>query len=318
MNTRIEKTKALEFELTLIKGITVETGKSLVCSVRRVSDGFWWDGAAFTDTTYATNAMTELTGDDGLEARYVFTLPATNAEDIYQFRMRHTFSGDASASIFEVEVETYSEQVDAPRQQMEYLPGSIVRLSAFLQEGGIPILGATLGVSIQRQSDKRWWTGTMFQLTHRTVAMIEQTGNVAEEGEYTYLFTVPATPSTDVYHWSAKYNGPPAQYSKGVIRTADVNIHHIDANRDAAIGFRAAVKTVTRGKVVAGTLSTTEMTTDLVETTNNHYRGRAMYWEDGPLEDQQTQITTYDGGEKKLSYRQVTDVPQVGNKFVIV
>ena len=318
MNTRIEKTKALEFELTLIKGITVETGESLVCSVRRVSDGFWWDGAAFTNTTYTTNAMTELTGDDGLEARYAFTLPATNTEDIYQFRMRHTFSGDASASIFEVEVETYSEQVDAPRQQMTALSGSIVRLSAFLQEGGIPILGETLNVSIQRQSDKRWWTGTVFQLGYRTVTMIEQTGNVAEEGEYTYLFTLPATILAEAYHWSAKYDGPPAQYSKGVIRTADVNIFHIDASREAAQDFRAAVKTVTRGRAVGGTLTLTEMTTDLTETTNNHYRGRAMYWEDGPLKDSQTQITAYDGNSKKLSYRQVTDVPLVGNKFVIV
>jgi len=321
MNYRIQKTKDLEFELSLIKGTTPELGKTVPCSVRRISDGFWWDaagGGSFPDATYRTNNMTELTGNDGVEARYKFLVPATNLQDTYQFRARFQMTGDTADTLFEVEVETYSELTDAPRQHQEALPGGIVRLSAFLQDGGIAITGKTLGVSLQRQSDGRWWTGTgaIFQLGHRTVPLTEQTGNVAVEGEYTRLFTVPP-PMNEVYHWSVKYNGPPAIYIKGLIRTADANIYHVDGDRDAAISSRAALSTVTRGKAVAGTLTSTEMTTDLTETTVNHYRLRAMYWENGPLEDQQTQITAYDGAGK-LSFRQVTDVPLPGNKFVIV
>ncbi len=318
MNSRQEKTKALEFELTLISGTTVATGITLACSVRRQSDGFWWDGAAFTDTTYTTNNMTELTGDDGLEARYVFTVPATNAEDIYQFRARHTFAGDSDATMFEVEVETYSEGKQVARDGMEALPGDTINLVALLQEGGIPLTGKSVSVSIQRQSDSRFWTGVIWLSAYGTLPMVEQSGNVAMEGRYKLPFVIPAAPGNETYTWAAKYVGPPAQYFQGLIRTADVNLHNIDGDRVAAQDFKAAVRVVTRGTAVAGALTTTTMTTNLTEEGPNHYRGRAMYWVDGPLKDQQTEITVYDAITKKLSYRQVTVPPLAGNKFVIV
>ncbi len=319
MNARVEKTQPLEFELTLISGTTVATGITLACSVRRQSDGFWWDGSAFTNTTYTTNNMTELTGDDGLEGRYVFTIPAQNVEEAYLFRARHTFAGDSNPTMFEVELVAYSEAAANVRRYSEALPGEVVEIKAFLEAGGVVQTGESPVISIRRQSDGFWWNGIIWHIPYSTTAMVESTGNVAVEGEYVYLFNVPATPSSEKYHWSIKQGTPP-RYTKGEIRMADINVHHISASREAATDFRAAVITVVRGKAVAGTLTLTEMTTDLAETTVNRYRGRAMYWEDGPLKDEQTEILASLGpvGGGKLTFKQVTVSPVAGNSFVIV
>jgi len=59
------------------------------------------------------------------------------------------------------------------------------------------------------------------------------------------------------------------------------------------------------------------MTTDLTETTNNHYKGLVLKWTTGALAEQGTTITAYDGATKKLTYTAVTDAPVATDKFVI-
>jgi hypothetical protein len=69
---------------------------------------------------------------------------------------------------------------------------------------------------------------------------------------------------------------------------------------------------------VTGTLSTTEMTTDLTEATNDHYNGRIIIWTSGVLKDQATDITDYDGATKKLVFTAVTEAPSNADTFVIL
>ena len=72
------------------------------------------------------------------------------------------------------------------------------------------------------------------------------------------------------------------------------------------------------GSAIAGTLSTTAMTTDLTEATDDHYNGRTIIWTSGVLLGQATNITDYTGATKLLTYTAVTEAPTAGDDFIIV
>lgn len=71
------------------------------------------------------------------------------------------------------------------------------------------------------------------------------------------------------------------------------------------------------GSAEAGTLSTTEMTTDLTEATNDHFNGRTIVWTSGVLLGQASDVTAYLGSTGKLTYTATTDAPGSGDDFVI-
>lgn len=198
------------------------------------------------------------------------------------------------------------------------LPGDIVPLIAFLSIDGAAVTGETVAVSIQRASDNRWWSGQVWTPIYVTVPMVEQVGNVAVEGEYRHNFKVPVTPTIDRFLWSVKTGESTPQYVKGEIHTGGFNIGAIAGSTAAADSLGAAAGTVVRGTVVNGTLSLTEMTTNLTEKTSNHYRGRQCVWVTGRLEDQQSEVLSYSGILKSMIFRQVTDIPQVGDRFILV
>lgn len=91
----------------------------------------------------------------------------------------------------------------------------------------------------------------------------------------------------------------------------------ISGSTEAADNLEASAETIVSGAAAAGTLSTTEMTTNLTEATDDHYNGRLLTWTSGVLQDQQTDITDYDGSSKKLTYTAVTEAPSAGDTFVI-
>ncbi len=99
------------------------------------------------------------------------------------------------------------------------------------------------------------------------------------------------------------------------------NVHSdmkaLNAVADSAANLEQGAAAIAKGAAIAGTLSTTEMTTDLTETTNNHYKGLVLKWTTGALAEQGTEITAYDGATKKLTYTAVTDAPAATDKFVI-
>jgi hypothetical protein len=75
---------------------------------------------------------------------------------------------------------------------------------------------------------------------------------------------------------------------------------------------------VVLGVAETGTLSVTQMTTDLTEATADHYAGRSLVWLDGALAGQATRITAYAGTGGLLTFVAVTDAPSDGDRFVIV
>jgi len=95
------------------------------------------------------------------------------------------------------------------------------------------------------------------------------------------------------------------------------NVIQIDGDATAATKLKKSANVIVTGSAIAGTLSTTAMTTDLTEATNDHYIGRIIIWTSGVLKDQATDITAYDGTTKKLTYTATTEAPTVGDTFNI-
>lgn len=85
-----------------------------------------------------------------------------------------------------------------------------------------------------------------------------------------------------------------------------------------AAKLAASASVIIIGAAVTGTLSTTQMTTDLAEDTDIHYLGRVIIWTSGVLLGQATVITGYIGATKLFTYNAVTEAPSDGDTFVIV
>ncbi len=107
----------------------------------------------------------------------------------------------------------------------------------------------------------------------------------------------------------------PAALASGNIKA---DILAVNGSTAAAASLAKSAAAIVRAAAIAGTLSTTQMTTDLTEATNDHYNGRVIIWTSGVLLDQATNITDYDGATKMLTYTAITEAPTAGDTFVIV
>ena len=115
-------------------------------------------------------------------------------------------------------------------------------------------------------------------------------------------------------------------------RLAELDAANLPAVTDAikaitdAIGATAAAnlaRTLGAAGVVfftaeTGTLSTTVATTDLTETTDDHYIGRTIIWLTGVLAGQATDITDYSGTNGTLTFTALTEAPSNGDTGIIV
>ncbi len=105
--------------------------------------------------------------------------------------------------------------------------------------------------------------------------------------------------------------------------TTDALIEAVKAITDALTAAAAAklalsAGTIVTGTAVAGTLSTTQMTSDLSEATNNHYIGRVLIWTSGVLKNQGAEITDYAGANGLLTYAATTEAPSADDTFIIL
>jgi len=100
--------------------------------------------------------------------------------------------------------------------------------------------------------------------------------------------------------------------------TDTVDVGAIDGSTTAAARLSDSAETMVLGAAITGTLSTTQMSTDLTEATDDHYNGRVIIWTSGVLQDQATNITDYNGTTKALTYTATTEAPSNGDTFIIV
>jgi K+-transporting ATPase c subunit len=92
----------------------------------------------------------------------------------------------------------------------------------------------------------------------------------------------------------------------------------ISGSTAAADNLQASAETIVTGAAEAGTLSTTQMTSDLAEATDDHYNGRIVIWTSGVLANQASDITDYTGSTGMLTFTAVTEAPSAADTFVIV
>ena len=100
--------------------------------------------------------------------------------------------------------------------------------------------------------------------------------------------------------------------------TDTVDVGALGGDAAALANLAESAGTMVTGAAVTGTLSTTQMSTDLTEATDDHYNGRVIIWTSGVLQDQATNITDYDGTTKVLTFTAVTEAPSDTNTFIIV
>jgi hypothetical protein len=98
----------------------------------------------------------------------------------------------------------------------------------------------------------------------------------------------------------------------------DSDIRAVNGSTNSATKLALSADTMEVGTAIAGTLSTTEMTTDLTEITDNHYNGRILIWTSGTLLRQVASITGYVGSTKKLTFTAVTEAPIANDTWIIV
>lgn len=102
-----------------------------------------------------------------------------------------------------------------------------------------------------------------------------------------------------------------------VTNQVTANATAISGSATAADRAESIFLSLVVGAAQTGTLSTTQMSTNLTEATNDHYNGRLLTWVTGNLAGQQTDITDYDGTSKTLTFTAVTEAPADGDAFVI-
>lgn len=96
-----------------------------------------------------------------------------------------------------------------------------------------------------------------------------------------------------------------------------VDTIQISGSSDAADKLEESAKSMTTGAAISGTLSTTRMSTNLTESTNDHFVGKSLNWNTGALAGQSSDITAYDGVNKILTFTALTEAPVAGDDFVI-
>lgn len=94
------------------------------------------------------------------------------------------------------------------------------------------------------------------------------------------------------------------------------DILKISGETDPADKLAEGAKALVTGTVSTSS-TTTVITTNLTEATNDHYNGRTITFVTGVLAGQSAEITDYSGASKNLTVTALTEAPSSGDTFVI-
>lgn len=143
-----------------------------------------------------------------------------------------------------------------------------------------------------------------------------------QAGSYYYRAAMPAgsttvIPTTVVY---LQAGGSPTlgDIVIGSAQTSGANLFAVNSNVVAASNLGLAAGSEVQGAAVSGTLSVTQMSSNLTNTLNNAYLGRSIVWTSGLLTGVAAGITAYDGTTKILSFTAVPVAPTAADTFIIV
>lgn len=95
------------------------------------------------------------------------------------------------------------------------------------------------------------------------------------------------------------------------------DVQQINANTTAADNLQKSALGIVSGTVSTGS-TTTIVTTNLSETTNDHYNGRTIVFTSGNLAGQAATVSDYSGSNGQLTVTTLTEAPANTDLFVIV
>lgn len=172
--------------------------------------------------------------------------------------------------------------------------------------------------AIRDRGDSAWVTGTALD-----AAGVRAAVGLASANLDTQLGTIDDYLDTEIAAIKAKTDNLPASpAATGDIPTAatvaDAIWDEARSGHTTAGTFGESFDGLEAGQAATGTLSTTQMTTNLTEATDDHYNGRIIVWLTGALKRQATDITDYTGSTKMLTFTAVTEAPANGDRFIIV
>lgn len=183
---------------------------------------------------------------------------------------------------------------------------------ADLAEGFVAVYTNTTTITLDAAAlaTTDYYTGELIVFTHGTGA-----GQAREITGYTSGRVVTMSPdlttaldTTTVYHIQAAVSIPEiVNEAWGAARSDHTTVGT----------FGHAFKGLEGSTAKAGTLSTTQMSTNLTEGTDNHYIGRTIVWLTGVLTRQASDITDYVAVNGVLTYTAVTEAPSADDEFVI-
>jgi len=104
-----------------------------------------------------------------------------------------------------------------------------------------------------------------------------------------------------------------------VTNTVAANLTTIGGNATLMTRLTYLLEAATSSTAKAGTLTTTVFTTNLTETTNDHYKGLALKWASGTMKGQITFVAGYNGSTKALTVSPaMTEAPAAGDVFILL
>lgn len=104
----------------------------------------------------------------------------------------------------------------------------------------------------------------------------------------------------------------------GMGKSQGVNVSEISGALAATSNMSLAAGSEVQGAAIAGTLSQTQMSTNLINTLTGSYVGRSVIWTSGQLQNSAAGITAYDGSTKIMSFTPMPVAPINGDTFIIV
>jgi hypothetical protein len=135
-------------------------------------------------------------------------------------------------------------------------------------------------------------------------------------GDLVILFAVSGTANIVINPVAGPGDVPVVIYTQPPLPEVDVTA--LFGSVVAAAALAASAGGMVLGSAIAGTLSTTQMSTDLAEATDNHYVGRRIVFLSGTLAGAATLITAYNGGTKVITMSTLVEAPADSDEFVIV
>lgn len=94
------------------------------------------------------------------------------------------------------------------------------------------------------------------------------------------------------------------------------DVQQINASATAADNLSQGALGLVTGTVQTSS-TTTVITTNLTETTNDHYNGRTITFTSGALAGQSSTVSDYSGSSKNLTVTALTEAPTNGDTFVL-